>query len=134
MSEQKNSMDALHASESSPQSEHTPPQGNSSPESGDHAAYNPTEIWWPHPSALDDLTVEETEEGFTLSAPDDTECAAWLSYFNQSEERREVFERAFEGVIHDFLEKLKHVEAETVTDQPSGGGVETETDVSGAQP
>jgi len=63
------------------------------------------EFWWPLPGAIDDLTVEETEGGFTLSAPDDTECAAWLQHWNATEERREVFQAEFETALTNFVNK-----------------------------
>lgn len=85
---------------------------------------NPTDIWWPHPSALDDLTVEETEDGFTLSAPDDTECAAWLAYFDETDERREVFSVALTDLL---LKKANetlnaHGETQAVPNEQSGSG------------
>ena len=55
----------------------------------------PIEFWWPHPDAFEDLTVEETEGGFTLSAPDDSECGEWLEYWNQTPEHLELFTRKF---------------------------------------
>jgi len=61
------------------------------------------EIWWPSPQALEDLTVEDAEEGLSLSAPDGTECAAWLSYYNETEERREEFNQAFTAVLTDYI-------------------------------
>lgn len=64
------------------------------------------QIWWPSPEALDDLTVEDSEEGFSLSAPDNTECAAWLAYYNQTEELREQFNREFLAAITDYVKTL----------------------------
>lgn len=48
-------------------------------------------IWAPTLGALRALQVEETEEGFALSAPAGTLCAAWLDYYNSTEELREEF-------------------------------------------
>jgi hypothetical protein len=98
---------------------------------------NPTEIWWPHPGALDDLSVEFTdeEEGGSLihlSAPDGTECADWLSYFNETEERRAVFERAFIQSILDQITMLKHGEIERITDQQAGNHPSGEEDLPGS--
>ncbi len=59
----------------------------------------PIEFWWPHPDAFEDLTVEDVEEGFTLSAPDDTECAEWLTYWSQDEAHHKVFEDEFIRVL-----------------------------------
>ena len=65
------------------------------------------EIWWPSAKAIEDLTVEETEGGFVLHAPDNTECGAWLSYYNESDERREAFNAAFVEMLKQHLESLK---------------------------
>ena len=72
----------------------------------------PTELWWPHPDAFQDLTVEDTEEGFTLSAPDGTECAEWIAYWNQDETHHAVFEKEFIEVLRDYSNKTleAHVE------------------------
>lgn len=64
-------------------------------------------MWWPHPDSLSDLKVEDAEEGWDLSAPDDTECGAWLSYFSQSEEHRAFFERNFVGTLIQHCEYLE---------------------------
>ena len=86
---------------------------------------NPTEIWWPHPSALDDLSVSFTdhEDGSAtihLSAPDDTECADWLSYFNETEERKAAFERAFIQSLLDQIEIQNNGESKRLSDEQSG--------------
>ena len=69
----------------------------------------PTDLgmWWPHPDAFRDLTVEDAEYGFDLSAPDDTECGAWLAYWNQSEEHKKVFNDAFIKLLTDRLDQLE---------------------------
>jgi hypothetical protein len=54
-----------------------------------------TEWWWPHPDAFHDLDVAETEDGWQLSAPDNTELAEWLSYWSQDEEHHELFQAVF---------------------------------------
>lgn len=64
-------------------------------------------VWWIKPKDLDDLTVEEVEGGFDLSAPDGTECAAWLSYYNQTEELRQTFNDAFVEMLREHLENLE---------------------------
>lgn len=86
---------------------------------------NPTEIWWPHPTAFDDLTVdfEDTEDGgaiIHLSAPDGTECADWLYYFNETEERKAAFERAFIQSLLDQIEIRNNGESKGITDEQSG--------------
>ena len=83
---------------------------------------NPTEIWWPHPSALDDLTVSFTdnEDGSStchLDAPDGTECADWLSYFNETEERRAAFERAFMQSLLDQIAMLENGKVQGLSDE-----------------
>jgi hypothetical protein len=63
----------------------------------------PTEFWWPNPGAFDDLTVEDTEEGFALEAPDDTECGEWLAYWNQTPDHIECFTEAFTENLRNYL-------------------------------
>jgi len=76
------------------------------------------EIWWPSPEALWDLTVEDAEHGFTLIAPDNTECAAWLGYYNQTDELRERFNQAFVACLAQYLGRLENGSQEQV---PVGG-------------
>ena len=71
-----------------------------------------TEFWWPHPEAFQDLTVEDTEEGFTLSAPDNTECAEWLSYWDQDEAHHRIFEDMFIQVLTDQANKTLETHGE----------------------
>jgi len=83
---------------------------------------NPTEIWWPHPSAFDDLTVDFVDEedgGSTISlfAPDGTECADWLSYFKETEERQAAFQRAFMQTLLDHLEHLTNGKTQELPDE-----------------
>ena len=66
----------------------------------------PTEFFWPSPEAFDDLTVEDAEEGFTLIAPDDTECGEWLAYWNQSPEHIEFFTEAFTDNLRNHLDLI----------------------------
>ena len=85
---------------------------------------NPTKIWWPHPSAFDDLTVTDTEDGFILDAPDGTECGDWLKYFSETPERQMVFQEEFTKMLLEqinFLESHKAEndgKAEVVPDKP----------------
>lgn len=58
---------------------------------------------WPHPDALKDLVVEETDDGFIYSAPEGTECAKWLEYYNQTEELREEFKNAIMTAIKQYV-------------------------------
>ena len=64
------------------------------------------EFFWPSPEAFDDLTVEDTDEGFTLTAPDDSECGEWLAYWNQSSEHLELFTEAFTETLTSYLETI----------------------------
>jgi hypothetical protein len=84
---------------------------------------------------MKDLTVEDAEEGFTLSAPDDTECAAWLTYWNQDEAHHEVFEKEFNKVLTHYLNRTleEHGEAEAISHEQSGRREQTENDLSGSQ-
>ena len=63
-----------------------------------------TEFFWPSPDAFEDLTVEDTEEGFTLTAPDETECGEWLAYWNQSPEHIELFTEEFIKTLTSHIE------------------------------
>jgi hypothetical protein len=72
----------------------------------------PIEFWWPHPDAFEDLTVEDAENGFTLSAPDDTECAEWLSYWDQDEAHHKIFEDEFIRVLTDQANKTLETHGE----------------------
>jgi hypothetical protein len=63
-------------------------------------------MWWPSPEAFEDLTVEDAEHGFDLSAPDDTECGEWLAYWAQDEEHHKVFEEEFTAVIRDYANQI----------------------------
>lgn len=69
-------------------------------------------MWWPHPDAFDDLTVTDTEEGFELSAPDDSECGLWLGYFYSTEELQKEFETSFVNMLREAAE-------EKLTNQPT---------------
>ena len=64
------------------------------------------EFWWPSPGALKDLTVEDTEGGFALEAPDNSEFGEWLAYWNHTEERHELFEKEFIKTLRNYIEKL----------------------------
>lgn len=92
-------MEGSQCSESSPQWVPTPSPGSSFLGSGD--------FWWPHPDAFSDLTVEESAEGWILSAPDDTELSAWIAYWDQDEAHHKLFEREF---ISALLSHITHLE------------------------
>jgi hypothetical protein len=63
-------------------------------------------MWWPSPKAFDQLEVTETETGFEFSAPDDSECGNWLSYFSQTEELHQEFEQEILNCIRNYIENL----------------------------
>jgi hypothetical protein len=91
-------------------------------------------MWWPSPEALEDLTVEDAEEGFTLEAPDDSECGEWLAFWNQSPEHIEIFSDAF---IEALMSRIKTLESkngkdEIVPDQQSGHSEQTKNDGTGS--
>lgn len=93
--------------------------------SSEHTLYNPTAIWWPHPSAFDDLTVTETEDGFEFSAPDGTECADWLSYFSETPERKAAWESEILNSITNYIQHFENGQVqglsdEQTTDYPGG--------------
>jgi hypothetical protein len=71
------------------------------------------EMWWPSPSAFSDLTVEDTEEGFSLEAPDGSECASWIAYWDQDEEHRKFFEKEFTKVLIDYVQTLENQHGES---------------------
>jgi len=96
----------------------------------------PTEFWWPSPEAFDDLTVEDNEEGFTLDAPDDTECGEWLAYWNQSSEHIELFTEEFTKVLtnHANTTLEQHGQTKEFTDGLHEDGFKTEDVSPGSQP
>ena len=70
-------------------------------------------MWWPAPEVLNDLSVDDAEDGFTLSAPNDTECGEWLAHWNQSEEHQKVFHQAFTEVLENYLKHLTNEDGKT---------------------
>jgi hypothetical protein len=64
------------------------------------------EFFWPSPDAFEDLTVEDTDEGFTLTAPDDSECGEWLAYWNQSSEHLELFTEEFTKTLTSYIKTI----------------------------
>ena len=64
-----------------------------------------TQMWWPTLESLKDLTVEETEEGFDLSAPDGSECGLWLAHFSETEELRQEFQAELETCILNYIKE-----------------------------
>jgi hypothetical protein len=68
--------------------------------------------WWPSPEAFNDLEVTDTEEGWQLSAPDYTELAEWLTFWNQDEAHHKVFEDEFIRVLTDHANKTLETHGE----------------------
>ena len=95
----------------------------------------PTEFWWPDPSAFEDLTVEDAEGGFTLTAPDDTECGDWLTYWNQSPEHIELFTEAFTECLQNYIDTTIEENGQTkkLTDWIHEDGVKAKDVGSGTQ-
>ena len=73
-------------------------------QSTDSPTLSEADWWMPSPESFDDLTVTDTETGWELSAPDDTELAEWLSYWSQDEEHHAFFERTFLSILTDHAE------------------------------
>ena len=115
-------MDDSQCSASSPLSEPTPSPDKSSLESGDFDLF-----WWPGIESLEDLVVEQTNEGFLLSAPDGTLCSNWLKYWSESPEREAIFSQEFQKVLFNHLEILTNGNGEsTLTDEQENDRVEAE--------
>lgn len=91
------------------------------------------EMWWPSPEAFEDLTVEDTETGFDLSAPDGSECGDWLAHWNQDEEHHKVFNDEFIAILTNYAKGVleSNGETETVSDEQSNHRGETEKDPAG---
>jgi hypothetical protein len=94
------------------------------------------EFFWPSPEAFDDLTVEDTEEGFTLTAPDETECGEWLAYWNQSPEHIELFTGAFTEALKNNLDTILGQDGQTeeLTDGQQRDPEQAENVGTGSQP
>ena len=90
---------------------------------------NASEIWWPSPSALDDLNVIDTETGFDLEAPEGTECGEWLAYFNETPERKEAFERAFIEMLKTYSDLILNGQTQDQPDQQESNRVEAQEDL-----
>jgi hypothetical protein len=92
------------------------------------------QFWWPSLEDLDDLTVEYTEEGFLLSAPDGTLCSDWLAYWSESPEREAIFSQEFQKVLLDHLEILTNGNGEsTLGDEPEDDPVDPQKVCTGTQ-
>jgi hypothetical protein len=76
-------------------------------------------MWWPSLEAFEDLTVEDAEHGFNLSAPDDSECGDWLTFWGQDEAHHAVFEKEFIEVLRNYTNRVleNHGENEKFPDR-----------------
>lgn len=93
-------------------------------------------MWWPTPEAFDDLVVEDAKNGFDLSAPDDSECGEWLSYWNQDEEHRKFFEQEFKEILLTYAQSIleEHGKTEDQSDEQSSHREQAQDDSTGALP
>jgi hypothetical protein len=93
----------------------------------------PTEFWWPSPEAFENLTVEDTEEGFALEAPDDTECGEWLAYWNQTPDHIECFTETFNETLRNYLATIDG-QTEELFDEQQRDSKQAENVGTGSQP
>jgi hypothetical protein len=95
----------------------------------------PTDFWWPSPEAFEDLTVEDADEGFTLDAPDDSECGEWLAFWNQSPEHLELFTEEFTKCLQNHANTIleQHGENEVLPDGSQSDPSETQDVSTGSQ-
>ena len=94
------------------------------------------EMWWPSPEAFEDLTVEDAEHGFDLSAPDDTECGEWLAFWSQDEAHHKIFEEEFTAVLRNYANKIlnQNVQNEDFPDGENFDSVQAQDVGTGVQP
>ena len=95
----------------------------------------PPDMWWPSPLAFEDLIVEDTEHGFELSAPNDTECGEWIAFWNQDEAHHLIFEREFTAILSHYVNEI--LDANGKDEDLSNGGtkerIQTQDDFPGVQ-
>ena len=70
-------------------------------------------FWWPDIKSLEDLEVTDTEEGFLLTAPDQTLCSEWLAYWAETPERQTVFSREFLKTLLEHANKILEQQGES---------------------
>jgi hypothetical protein len=94
------------------------------------------EMWWPSPEAFEDLTVEDAEHGFDLSAPDDTECGEWLAFWSQDEAHHKIFEEEFTAVLRNYANEIltQNGQNEDLPDGKNSDSVQTQDVGTGLQP
>lgn len=69
----------------------------------------PTDFWWISLEAFDDITVEDTEEGFTFSAPYGSEASQWLTHYSSTEELHAQFTQELTKTLMD---RVKHYDTQ----------------------
>lgn len=90
-------------------------------------------MWWPSVESLDDLTLTDIDGGWQLSAPDDTELAAWLNYWNQDEEHLKFFNVEFVAALLAHLERTKtHGKDEVLPDGSQGNREQAQDECPGS--
>jgi hypothetical protein len=67
----------------------------------------PGGFWWPHPDSFSELTVKDSEDGWELSAPDESEVGDWISYYSSTEELKTQFNHEF---LKALVERVKDYE------------------------
>ena len=88
-------------------------------------------FWWPLPEELDDLTVTETDEGFSLDAPSDTGCGLWLAYWNRTETHRKVFHQHFTDALISHANFIIDGQTEAIPERTINDSVQAEEDTAG---
>jgi hypothetical protein len=68
-----------------------------------------TDFWWPSLEVFYDITVEDTEEGWSLSAPDESEAGKWLAHYNSTEELHAQFNQE---LMKALMDHVKHCNTE----------------------
>ena len=71
----------------------------------------PTEFWWPNPDAFYEVVVEDTKEGWSLSAPDESEAGQWLAYYNSTEELHAQFTQELTKAL---MNHVKHYDTQEI--------------------
>jgi len=86
-------------------------------------------MWWPHPDAFDEMTVEDWEHGYTFVAPDDSPAGKWLAFWNQSPEHAEFFTEEFLRTLTNHVQQ--NGKAEAIVNGPENDRIETQKDSAG---
>jgi len=97
------------------------------------------EWWWPSAEAFNDLEVTDIEDGWQLSAPDDTELSEWLGYWSQDEEHHSLFQTVFLKALTDHANLVlndleKNGKDEVIPDGRQGDREQAEEHLAGELP